>query len=769
MNNIYSTSPFETFFSARKAAKKRGKSVLTLRVFAPTVRPGERMAVSGNIEALGSWNTLRAAEMTLTDYPFWQVSFDVPKEIGRNVEYKFVLLDGHSVRWEEGENRRWDIYPFEGEQVVEASFRGMGQWRGAGTAVPVFSLRSSQSQGIGDFTDLRLLADWAHATGQRVIQILPVNDTTQNYDWRDSYPYRAISIFALHPLYLSIAEMGFIPDAESERLNRLTTVDYDAVSRLKWNFFRAEFARNGARTMESEPFRKFYRANKDWLDDYAAFCALRDRYRTADFSAWGDGAVYDKAKVKALCSPSSAEWQDVAIYMWLQYHLDRQLRAAVAYCRSKGVVLKGDIPIGISRDSVEAWSLPGLFNMNSQAGAPPDDFSVTGQNWGFPTYNWDVMAADGYAWWQRRFRKMADYFDLYRIDHILGFFRIWEIPMESVDGLLGHFNPAKPFSERELEQAGLPMNRERYLTPRVHGDFLKELFGDEDYTLFLDSLGDGYYGLKPEYSTQRKIKAALEGKNDAAMMALFAVTSEVLFIEDPRNGGFFHPRIAAQHTFGYRRLADWEKQRFDALYDDFFYRRHNEFWGSEAMRKLPALVGSTNMMCCGEDLGMIPDCVASVMRQLGILSLEIQRMPKDSRLKFGLTNMYPYMSVATTSTHDMSTVRGWWRENRAATQEYYNSILWQPGAAPEEATEQVCRLIVRNHLASPSALTILPLQDWLAMDARVRRADPDEERINIPANPNHYWRYRMHLTLEQLAAEEGLNALIGDFIASSGR
>ena len=767
MRNIYETSPFATFFPAEKAPKSRAKHTLSFRLYAPVARPAQRLYIVGSCEQLGAWNPEKAVPLTLESYPYWTVVLDLAK-LGDEFEYKFIVREGENVRWEDGDNRRYYVCGEMESESIAATFRGNFDWKGAGVAIPVFSIRTEQSQGIGDFVDLKKMGEWAAATGQKIIQILPINDTTQSFTWRDSYPYSAISIFALNPLYLSIRELG-AEGEEIDRLNSLEMCDYDAVVKLKFDFIHKEFARSGRRTLKTKAFAAFYEANKDWLDDYAAFCYLRDKKGTANFHEWGKEANYSEKLVAKLCNPEGKEYSKVAVYYWIQYQLDRQLKESVNYCRSIGVVLKGDIPIGISRDSVEAWSDARLFNMNCQAGAPPDDFSADGQNWGLPTYNWEVMAQDGYAWWKRRFEKMADYFDLYRIDHILGFFRIWEIPMESVVGLLGYFNPAMPFSYDELAQRGMPMNRERYVEPQIHYDYLHEYFDGEDWTPYLDAKDNGYFSLKPEYRTQRQILERLGGKNEKAMRALYGLTGEVLFIEDPRKPGHFHPRISAQQTKSYEWLSQWEKDRFNELYNDFFYRRHNDFWGALAMEKLPALVEATQMMCCGEDLGMVPDCVGPVMQNLGIFSLEVQRMPKDPKDKFGFTNRYPYASVCTTGSHDTSTLRGWWLEDRATTQAYYNEILWKQGFAPAEATVEICRTVVGNHLAAPSALTILPLQDWLAMDGKVRKADAESERINIPAIPNHYWRYRMHLTVEQLLAEQELNGLIRTMISDSGR
>ena len=767
MKNIYETSPFGTFFPAEKVATLRAKYQLSFSLYAPTARPSQRLYIVGSSEALGGWNTDKAVPLAIGSYPHWKVSFDLAK-LGDEFEYKFIVKENGNVWWEEGGNRRYYVCGELESEHIDATFRGNFDWKGAGVAIPVFSLRTAQSQGIGDFVDLKKMGEWAVATGQKIIQILPINDTTQSFSWRDSYPYSAISIFALNPLYLSIREMG-AEGEELDRLNSLEMCDYDAVVKLKFDFFRKEFARSGKRTLKTKAFQKFYEANKDWLDKYAVFCYLRDKKGTANFQAWGKESVYSDKLVAKYTNPEGKEYGKVAIYLWLQYHLDRQLKESVEYCRSIGVVLKGDIPIGISRDSVEAWSDARLFNMNCQAGAPPDDFSADGQNWGFPTYNWEVMAQDGYAWWKRRFEKMADYFDLYRIDHILGFFRIWEIPMESVVGLLGYFNPAMPFSYEELAQRGLPMNRERYLEPQIHWDYLEEYFGGEDWTPYLEPKDNGYFSLKEGYRTQREILEKLGGKNEKALQALYGLTGEVLFIEDPRKPGHFHPRISAQFTKSYQWLSQWEKERYNELYNDFFYRRHNDFWGALAMEKLPALVDATHMMCCGEDLGMVPDCVGPVMANLGILSLEVQRMPKNPAHKFGFTNIYPYASVCTTGSHDTSTLRGWWQEDRTITQDFYNEILWKQGPAPLVADGNICRTVVANHLAAPSILTILPLQDWLSMDENVRKEDVDSERINIPAIPNHYWRYRMHLSVEELLEKSELNSLIKGMIENSGR
>ena len=261
----------------------------------------------------------------------------------------------------------------------------------------------------------------------------------------------------------------------------------------------------------------------------------------------------------------------------------------------------------------------------------------------------------------------------------------------------------------------------------------------------------------------------LEPGSTFKLASLMTLLDDVLFIEDPRRKGFFHPRIAAQSTYMYCTLAPQRRDTFDRLHDDFFYRRHNRFWQESALRKLPVLLSATRMLACGEDLGMIPDSVPETMRALQILSLEIQRMPKSLGEVFADPARYPYFSVCTTSTHDMNPLRAWWEENRELSERFYREVLSMEGDAPRTCEPWICRRIVDMHLRSPAMLAILPLQDWLATDAALRSPHADRERINIPAAPRYYWRYRMHLTLEELLRQEPFNATLREMIIAGGR
>lgn len=735
------------------------------------VHPDETLAIAGDIPELGAWT--KPVPLDDAAFPYWRLAL----RIDGPFLYKYLIVDRKTLaplRWEEGENRVFACAATPARARVLASdvpnFQGR-RWRGAGTAVPVFSLRSEDDFGTGEFADLKKMVDWAVATGQHVIQLLPINDTTMTGTWTDSYPYNANSSFALHPQFMNLPAAGVPADGEylrlRQELNALPQVDYERVNREKLRLLRKTFENGGAEILSKKPFREFLCLNERWLLPYALFCTLRDEYATADFTRWGKYAKYDR---KVLEEYRGKHRREVDFHCFVQYHLHLQLSDACAYAHSRGVILKGDLPIGVSPTSADAWLAPRLFNMDSQAGAPPDAFSAFGQNWGFPTYDWKRMAGDSFGWWKSRLAKMSEYFDAFRIDHILGFFRIWEIPVDSVRGLLGHFSPALPYSSEELKSRGFDLSGGRFVTPCVSERMLDEIFGAYAQEVKSKYVREGR--LAASCSTQRKIAARFRADDEHDRIlseGLMQLTEEVLFVEDPRKRGFYHPRIAAHATYAYRSLDDASRRSFDALYDEFFYRRHNACWRDSAMSKLPPLLASTEMMACGEDLGMIPDCVPEVMRRLGILSLEIQRMPKSAGELFADPSRYPYLSVCTTSTHDMNPLRAWWEEDRALTERFYRDVLGMEGDAPDVCTPQICRRILEQHLSSPAMLAVFPLQDWLATDPALRAPDPHGERINVPSNPRHYWRYRMPLSLEELLAQTDFNSRIRSMVERSGR
>lgn len=788
---LYTSAFTESFTRHAGAAPKLtyGGRTLVLRVEAPRLGRGQVLAISGSHPMWGEWDTSRAVRMVETAPNVWMASVDVETVQGV-ADYKYIALDGETgqlVAWEAHDNRRLS-YPYMAEDEVhvqndEPVNLHTRDWKGAGCVIPVFSLRSEGSFGVGDFGDLVKMIDWAADTGQCVIQILPINDTTMSHTWTDSYPYNSISIYAFHPQYVNLRALPLLKSKKMreefeqwrQALNALPQVDYEGVNNAKRAYLRQLFKEQGESILATEGYKTFYKENVDWLMPYAAFSHLRDANNTADFRTWKTHSLYEREEVEALWKDKEVG-QILDFHCFVQYILHIQLLEAGEYARKKGVVIKGDIPIGISRNSVEAWVEPHYFNMNGQAGAPPDAFSVNGQNWGFPTYDWDAMAADGYQWWIRRFSKMATYFDAYRIDHVLGFFRIWEIPRHSVHGLLGQFSPALPMTPEEIEGYGLPFRKEFFTRPYITEGMLDTLFGrhaDEVRNNYLIRIGDGTYELKREFDTQRKVEAHFFGRTDNDSLCvrdgLYTLISNVLFLPDRKNPGTYHPRISAQNDFVYQSLGQSDKDAFNRLYEHYFYHRHNEFWYNEAMKKLPALTGATRMLVCAEDLGMVPMCVPWVMNDLRILTLEIQSMSKSPEHEFGHLEENPYRSVATISTHDMATLRGWWDEDADRTQRFYNQMLQKDGVAPHPMPGRLCEEVVTRHLFSTSMLCLLSLQDWLSMDETLRYPDAEYERINVPANPFNNWHYRMHLTIEELMKQNDFNEKVKTLIKRSGR
>lgn len=792
----YGNSPFVTtafkdcFFKRTPIVEKKltANDNFILNFNCPQLEPTKYLAIIGNQDVIGNWDVTKKVRLNETHSPLYSVSFK-SSEINFPLEYKYLLVDSLTdeiVMWEEGQNRFvWHAGATETTILNDENFNGLASsWKTSGVAIPVFSLRSDEGFGIGEFNDLKKMVDWAKKTGQRIIQTLPINDTISYHTNADSYPYNAVSVYALHPIYLHLESLGTLKsqkqndyfNAKKLELNSLNFVDYKNVIKIKWEYFRAIYNQEAKVIFDSPDYQSFFHSNKEWLVPYAVFSYLRDLYATPDFSIWPNYRIYNSDEVSEL---TSLNFDEIALYYFLQYHLHKQLVEVHDYAKSNGIAFKGDIPIGVSPLSVDAWVDPQLFNLQVQAGAPPDDFSATGQNWGFPTYNWELMEKDGFQWWKKRFQKLAEYFDAYRIDHILGFFRIWEIPIEDVWGLKGCFHPALPFTKTELNDKGLYWDEDRYLKPYLKEHVLYETFGEytqEIIQKYLEISGWQSFKFKFEYNSQRKIEEYFEktlekiSEKEAFIRdGLYMLHSEVIFVTDLHDANKFHPRISMHSSATFRDLPENTRRLLDQIYIDYFYHRHNEYWKQQAMKKLPALIKATNMLVCGEDLGMVPDSVPEVMNALEVLTLEIQRMPKKPHQEFGLPSEAPYRSVCTTSTHDMNPIRAWWEEDRALTQRYYNNVLWLEGEAPTTCESWIAERIITQHLDSNAMLIILPWQDWMSIEEELCLENPVDERINVPSNPDNFWCYRMHISLDQLLNEDKFNSRLKKMIKESGR
>ena len=795
IENVFYTEPFTSTLLKESvvaaAAKKITKTKTHLfKVKAPLLKNGQSLCMIGESAILGNWDTQKILPLTkIKETNYFEIALDL-KQTAFPLIYKYGIYDTKKkafISFEDGNNRV--VYePASKNKLVICNdgFAALNntQWKGAGVAIPVFSLRSSDSCGVGEFSDIKLLVDWSKKIGLKLIQLLPVNDTTATHSWMDSYPYAAISAFALHPLFIRIDEM-ILPKQkdliesyliEKEKLNVLEAVDYEGVMKLKWKVLRTLFDKNGKHELASASFTEFFNNNAHWLVSYSAFSYLRELHGSVDYNTWPTHSKYNEAAILKLVDPKSTTYTEISFYYYVQFHLHLQLKSATRYAHENGIILKGDIPIGVYRYGADAWQHPTLFHMDKQAGAPPDDFAVKGQNWGFPTYNWEKMAAINYSWWKLRFEQMRFYFDAFRIDHILGFFRIWSIPMHAVDGIMGRFVPAIPLSLQDFNSKGISLDADRFTKPFINETNLFQTFGyDNEYVKdnYFELTGEGCYAFLSAYQTQVQVVNHFKTlpKDDwqnKIQNGLLNLLTNIILFEDEKPG-HYHFRFNIEGTSSFHALEDRTKEILRGLYVDYFFVKQNNAWEKEALEKLPNLKRATNMLICGEDLGLVPACLPEVMKQLGILSLEVQRMPKVSNCLFFNPKDAPYLSVVTPSSHDTSTLRGWWEEDPAKTQLFFKEQLTQSGVAPKFCEPWINKAILLQHLYSPAMWSIFQLQDYLGVDAKLRREDPAAERINEPSNPKHYWRYRMHLSLETLIAAKSFNEDWAMAIKESGR
>ncbi len=702
------------------------KTVL-FRVSAPQLLPHQQLAVIGSHPALGSWNPTRYLAMERAGKADWMLTLNVDW-LALPLEYKYVVVDSDNhelTAWEEGDNRIIDGNLNDGEVFVaygEPLRLKEKAWRIAGVSIPVFALRSENSCGVGDFGDLLLLIDWAQEVGLRVIQLLPLNDTTTTGQWGDSDPYNIVSSFKIHPHYIDLNQLGALKDKDrmtsfrrqQQELNSLSYSDYEAVDRVKMEYLK-----------------EFYEelANKNTYSSFDDF---------------------------------------------VQQNLHLQLKRVAEYARQKGVILMGDMPIGMSSKATDVKEHPELFCTDCYTGTPPDSQSYEGQNWGLLSYDWKANGLADYM--KRRLQWMEQYFDALRIDHTPGYFRIWQIPSEQVYAAMGQFSPALPLTSGEIELAGLPFRHDFLTKPFINDKIVDRIFGIHAQFVrdtFLKRKGYGLYNLKEEVATQKLVYQHFKDSNDENSIwirdGLCRLVANVLFLKDMHHDEMYHPRIQAWHEPVFGILSDEEKEAFMRIYNNFFYQRHSMLWGATGYKRLGLLQNSTDMLLCAENLGLQPDCVEPVLDSLRILTLEIQRMPRQTGLEYAHLDANPVRSVAMASTHDMAPLRLWWQENAAQAQRFYTTMLQKQGRAPEQLSVVLAEEIIARHLYSPSMICILQLQDWLAMDGELRSKNLREERINTPGDAYNRWQWRMHINIEKLIKAERFNKKIQRMIKLSKR
>lgn len=306
-----------------------------------------------------------------------------------------------------------------------SQWKSIGIKQHHGINLPLFSLHSSQSHGIGEFPDLIPIIDWCKSIGFDVIQLLPLNDSGHQ-----SSPYSALSANALNPIYLGLNSLPYLnqfPELQNElklipKLPHSPRINYPHVREMKEHFMRHYYNTAGRLIINSHEYQTFLKESP-WIESYARYKTLKEQNQCKSWIDWSSDTPPP--------DPNEIEWHCV-----LQYLCDKQLKEVKKHADSNHIFLMGDIPILINRDSVDVWEKGYLFKMDFDAGAPPDLLGPEGQNWGFPTYNWEEMANQDYKWWKERLTTASRYYHIYRLDHIVGFFRIWSIPVgkESKDG-----------------------------------------------------------------------------------------------------------------------------------------------------------------------------------------------------------------------------------------------------------------------------------------------------------------------------------------------
>jgi len=599
-------------------------------------------------------------------------------------------------------------------------WKTIGVSRRAGVLAPLFSLRTRSSTGIGGILDLERLVDWCAKTRLSIIQLLPINDTAT-----DPSPYGSCSAFALNPVYLSLNDPAFdaiLPqsDRSAIRMDLADRVDYPRVRHTKLDLLRRAFLTARSDLGHNRSFADFQQRTSFWLPAYSAFMALKDAHDQRSWNDWGNWAV------------SSPETIDRAIrtfpdqtlfYQWIQWHLDRQMIRARGYAAAHGVLLKGDLPFLLNEDSADVWACPRFFNTSVAAGCPPDYYNADGQYWGFPTYRWDELARDEYGWWGERLRHAESYYDLFRIDHVLGFFRIWTIPVGDT-AVFGQFVPAIGVTPETLRDTG------------VRPDEVSELVRRKILLPMLNASGAHAYAFKWKFHT------------------------------DPD----------AQSLGGGLKHKLWKLESFFSENDEI----QNDLWMNQGKDKLTAISRLTRMLVCAEDLGTVPPCVRPCLRDLGITQLVVDRwskfIPTNREKKEGKREYWiePWdwepVSVASPSNHDMSTLRGWWLElswNDRADQ--LRRWGWR-GNPPESLDENAVQFILKRNLDSQSIFTILALRDWLDLNPRWLSPDPAADRINLPGTVSQKnWNTRMPVLLEELIDSEDFNRRIAEMVRAAGR
>ncbi len=624
-----------------------------------------------------------------------------------------------------------------------------------GVAIPISGLKSSTSCGIGEFNDLIPLAEWSASCGMDLIQILPINDSGLN-----SSPYSALSAFALNPIYIHLPDLdGFTVDSHYEQfkkqVNSIERIPYQKIYEFKQYQLQQNFEAHYNSISKKRALSNWIKENP-WILDYAAFQFYKIEQGQKAWFHWENNKQSSPESILALWKSNK---KDLLFDAWVQWELENQLLKTVAQVQKIGIQLKGDIPILINEDSADVWSNPNLFDNSFRAGAPPDMFAMYGQNWGFPCYNWDELEKSNYTWWKDRLKQCDKFFHAIRIDHVLGFFRIWRIASTEKEGILGHFHPSIPVYKTHLNEHLDEFTFKRLIHPYFTKDQLNDFFSTIDYDWnFLVDLENDFYRLKDEFCNEKKI-TDLAGSSKELKTILLSLYWNRLFTI--RADGELSPYWYWYKSPTWNTLNQSTQDLLSGIIHDN-EGSQDELWEKEGTKILTMMKSSTSMLVCAEDLGAIPPCVPKVLNDLSIYSLKIERWAKEWNQPgepYTPLDQYPKLSVCTPSCHDTSTLRGWWEESNWDKKQYLGELQWKE--APDFLSIELTKAILLRNLKTSSQITIFPLQDWLALTYDFRTYHSEEERINVPGTVNEVnWNWKMKPTLSELMKNQNLKAEI---------
>ncbi|GHU21803.1 hypothetical protein FACS1894172_11550 [Spirochaetia bacterium] len=644
-----------------------------------------------------------------------------------------------------------------------------------GTVIPVGALRGELVSGVGEFPDLVEFGHLCVDCELKVLQLLPVNDTGYA-----SSPYDARSVFALHPLYLRLSDMPESKDFPQE-LAELNTqfadrqrFPYQEIMGAKFTLLRKMYdAHKEDIRASAEPDGHLaqWMNENPWIKDYVVYRRLKAFNGERSWKEWPEYCHVTQEEIDVLWN---APWlrEEHLFWVWMQEALDTQFSQAADELKKMGIILEGDIPILINEDSADVWAHPELFHQELSAGAPPDMYSPTGQNWGFPAYNWAAHEAEGYAWWKARLKTAEKYYQAYRIDHVLGFFRLWVSDRTNTSSLLGRFLPYESINRKDLEKKlGFNAGRIRWMSQphiptaevwdAVAGTKDQEHEANQTFEKALNRIGTEELWLFKDSIRGEKDIEALDIHPNAKRYLLSAWGNR-LFVEYEPDA--FFPTWYHQNSRAYQSLSGDEK----AVLDDFLARlaeKSEKTWKKLGEQLLTMIAESSEMLPCAEDLGAVPECVPTVLKKLNILGLHVLRWTREwdqPGEPFIPVSQYRKLSVATSSVHDSSPLRGWW--NKEADQQLLSTFVGAP-SLPSIYNPGTAKLILHKLAGAASLFRVFPIQDLLHLSSKWYSEDLDSEQINVPGTvTDQNWTYRLPAPIAAIRKDAILIRAVQDVV-----